>query len=76
MSDISTQFWGDKSAVVSSIYNLVATSENMAYINDLNYQDTIKKKSIVFKSKWFDLIDTFVFIIMSASFIICEIFAI
>ena len=45
----------------------------MAYINDLNYQDTIKKKSVVFKSKWFDLIDTFLFIIMSASFIICEV---
>ena len=45
----------------------------MAYINDLNYQDTIKKKSIVFKSKWFDLIDTFLFIIMSTSLILCEI---
>jgi hypothetical protein len=45
----------------------------MAYINDLNYQDTIKKKSVVFKSKWFDLIDTFLFIIMSASFIVFEV---
>ncbi len=33
----------------------------------------MRKKSIVFKSKRFDLIDTFVFIIMSASVVICEV---
>jgi uncharacterized membrane protein YbhN (UPF0104 family) len=49
----------------------VASTENMAYINEVNYQDTIRKKAIVFKSKWFDLIDSFLFIVMSCFFIVC-----
>jgi hypothetical protein len=51
----------------------VASPTNMAYIDDINYQDTRKKKHIVFKSKWMDLTDLFVFMMIPASLIMCEI---
>lgn len=43
----------------------------MGYIKNINYQETIKKKSIVFKLKWLDIIDTIVFVMTSLFFIVC-----
>jgi len=43
----------------------------MAYIDTINYQETIRKKSIVFKSKWFDVMDTILVLMTTCFLMVC-----
>ena len=43
----------------------------MAFVDDINYKETISKHKLVLKSKWLDLADTFLFVFVASFFLVC-----
>jgi hypothetical protein len=43
----------------------------MSYTDNFNFEETIRKKSVVFNAKWFNILDFIIFNITVINFIVC-----